>query len=109
MPSPDAGPEIDRAAWAARFGWLVGALAGLLAGFALTYLLEVYVLAGRVADPKNVAARASSVLVGGAVLAGAVMGHAFGSRGGRERYRLLGAAAGVLLAVVAWAALVVWR
>ena len=47
---PPAPPETDRAAWAARFGWLVGGAVGLVAGFLAAYALEVWVLRARVGD-----------------------------------------------------------
>jgi hypothetical protein len=99
----------DRATWAGRFGWLIGGILGTLAGFAATWVLEAYVLRGRVAGAQALATRASSVLVAGLFLAGALAGHAWGSRLGAARYRLLGSAAGVCLAAFAWALLVLLR
>ena len=98
-----------RAAWAARFGWLLGGLGGTVAGFVSTWVLETKLLPGRVADPAAAAMRASSVLVGAMFFAGALAGHGFGARGGASRYRLLASAAGVAVAVALWAVLVLAR
>lgn len=97
------------ALWAARFGWLAGAVVGLFVGFLLTYVIEVKLLAGRVESPAKTAANLSGVVVGACFLVGALSGEAFGAKGGARRYRLLGSAAGIGVAAVAWALLVVWR
>ncbi len=107
-PSPP-DRALDRATWAARFGWLLGGIIGTVAGFTATWLLETRVLRGRVADPAGAATRASSVLVGALFLAGALAGHGFGARGGASRYRLLASSAGVAVAVTLWALLVLTR
>lgn len=104
-PSPAAAPE----PWGARLGWLVGGAAGMVAGFLVTWALEAFVLRGRVADPNAAAASASSALVGGGFLAGALAGHAFGAEGGTRRRKLLASAVGVMIAFGLWAALVVSR
>ena len=95
--------------WGARMGWLVGGGAGLIAGFLATWALEVFVLRGHVADPGAAAARASSALVGGGFLAGALAGHGFGGAGGARRKKLLASAVGVMAALALWASLVVAR
>jgi uncharacterized membrane protein len=102
--SPDA-----REAWGARLGWLFGGATGLCLGFLVTWALEVYVLQGRVGDPKSTAASASSLCVGGGFLVGALAGHGFGKTGGKRRRKFLAAAVGVMLALGLWAALVVAR
>jgi len=81
----------------------------VVAGFLLTWALEVFVLRGRVADPNATAAGASSVFVGGGTLAGALAGYAFGGAGGPRRVQLLGSAVGVMVALGLWTALVVAR
>jgi len=98
-----------QATWAGRFGWLAGGIAGVVLGFVLTAWVETRLLTGRVAEPARVAARLSSVVVPGVFVVGALLGEAFGRRGGPRRYRLLGAAAGTFLAVAAWLALAVSR
>jgi len=50
-----------------------------------------------------------SVLVPALFLAGALAGYAFGERGGPRRVKLLGSAAGLLVAVLGWALLVITR
>ena len=104
-------PGVDQAAWAARFGWLLGGAIGLVLGFACTYALEVWAFRPRLgAHAATVAAtRAASVVVPALFVAGALSGHAFGARGGAARYRSLGMAAGVALAALAWALLVLTR
>jgi hypothetical protein len=104
-----SAPAPDPATWGARFGWLVGGFVGLIAGFALTYALEVMVLRGRAIDATAVASHAASLVVPLVFVAGALGGHAFGARGGVRRYRALGVAAGVLLAATGWALLVFTR
>ena len=99
----------DRTAWAARFGWMVGGLLGTVAGFVTTFILETRVLRGHVSDPSAAATRASSVLVAVLFLSGALPGHAFGARGGPSRYRLLGIAAGLSIAIILWAVIVLTR
>jgi hypothetical protein len=101
--------EIERQTWAARFGWIAGGLVGLVAGFALTWLVETRALESRGRAGVELAATISGALVPGCFLLGALLGHAFGLRGGPTRYRLLGGAAGLGLAVLAWALLVVTR
>ncbi|MBL8604422.1 MAG: hypothetical protein JNK72_21025 [Myxococcales bacterium] len=101
--------EAHQRTWAARFGWIAGGTVGMVGGFFVTWGLERGLLSGRVTDPTAAAARASSVLVPLLFLAGALGGHALGHEGGRARYRLLGAAAGVALAGAAWIFLVVAR
>ena len=101
-PSPAEALQHTRATWAARFGWLVGGTVGVALGFALTWLVETRLLAGRVADAPRMASRLSAALVPGVFVVGALLGEAFGRRGGAGRYRLLGAAAGVTLSVAAW-------
>ncbi len=95
--------------WAPRFGWLVGGILGLVGGILLTYVIEVTVLVRRVRNPTHVASYLSSVIVGGLFLAGALAGHALGSRGGPSRYKSLGIALGVLIATSSWAFLVLTR
>lgn len=104
-----AEAPVDRETWAARFGWITGAVLGTLAGFALTFVLELWVLKGRVADATGLATRLSSGIVPALFIAGALGGHALGARGGAARYRLLGAAAGISLAAAAWVFLVLTR
>ncbi len=102
-------PPVETATWGARFGWLVGGMIGLLAGFAATYAIERFVLRRVTTDAIGVASKFSSVIVPAMFVAGALGGHAFGGRGGATRYKWLGVAAGVLLSVTAWAALVLLR
>ncbi|MDB4930058.1 MAG: hypothetical protein JWM10_2542 [Myxococcaceae bacterium] len=101
--------EIERQTWAARFGWITGGSVGLVAGFALTWLVETLALSGRGRAGIELAAKISGIAVPACFVAGALLGHAFGLRGGPQRYRLLGAAAGLGVAVLAWALLVVTR
>jgi hypothetical protein len=104
-------PKLDHAAWAARFGWLVGGALGLCLGFAATYALEVWVFRARLGTHAATAAasRSASVVVPALFVAGALGGHAFGARGGAARYRALGIAAGISLAALGWALLVLTR
>lgn len=108
-PSAASPPPVDREAWSGRFGWIIGGALGLVAGFFVTWAVEMHALKGRVVDPTATATRLSSVLVPACFIAGALAGHALGLRGGPGRYRLLGGAAGVTLAALAWAALVISR
>ena len=108
-PPPEAPTPAAPEPWGARLGWLVGGGAGVVVGFLLTWALEVFVLRGHVADPNATAAGASSVLVGGGTLAGALAGYAFGGAGGPRRARLLASAVGVMVALGLWTALVVAR
>jgi hypothetical protein len=101
--------EIERQTWAARFGWITGGTVGLVSGFALTWLTETTLLASRGRAGVELAARISGFAVPVCFIAGALLGHGFGLRGGAKRYRYLGAAAGLGLAVLAWALLVVTR
>ena len=101
--------EIERQTWAARFGWITGGLVGLVTGFALTWLVETRALAGRGRAGVELAARVAGFVVPVCFIAGALLGHAYGLGGGAQRYRLLGAAAGLGVAVLAWALLVVAR
>ncbi len=98
-----------QATWAARFGWLGGGALGVLLGFVLTWWIETRLLHGRFRNPTSMATTASAVIVPALFLVGALAGHAFGERGGPRRYKLLGSAAGLLLAVLAWALLVITR
>ncbi len=108
--SSEQQPEsrVETASWGARFGWLAGGLAGLLAGFGATYAIERLVLRGT-HDPIGIASKVSAVVVPGLFLVGALSGHAFGGTGSTTRYKWLGVASGVLIAVTAWAALVLMR
>lgn len=106
---PSATPEADRVAWSARFGWIVGGAIGLVLGFVATYLLELYVLRARSADPTGAASRAAAVVVPALFAAGALGGHSFGARSGGSRYKALGVAAGVCLAALGWSLLVLTR
>lgn len=99
----------EQATWAARFGWLGGGAAGVLLGFVLTWWIETRLLHGRVRDATATATTASGLIVPALFLVGALAGQGFGSRGGPARLRFLGSAAGLLLAVLAWAFLVVTR
>lgn len=101
--------DIERQTWAARFGWITGGTVGIVAGFGLTWLFETRALAGRGRAEVELAARFSMGAVPVCFLAGALLGHAYGLRGGAGRYRYLGAAAGLGLAVLAWALLVAIR
>lgn len=101
--------EIERQTWAARFGWITGGTVGLLSGFALTWLVETRALADRGRAGIELAAKLSGIVVPMCFIAGALLGHAYGLRGGSQRYRYLGAAAGLGVAVLAWALLVVTR
>ena len=94
---------VDHAAWGARFGWVLGALVGLVAGFGGTYLLEVSALRGA-GDPTQAASRASALLVPALFVTGALTGHAFGARGGAARYRMLAMGASVAALVTLWLA-----
>ena len=111
-PSPDDAPSPlaqSQATWAARFGWLGGGALGVLLGFVLTWWIETRWLHGRVGNPTATATTASGVLVPALFLVGALAGYAFGERGGKRRLKLLGTAAGLLVAVLAWALLVITR
>lgn len=110
MGSPEqiASPA-ETATWGARFGWIVGGLVGLLAGFFGTYGLERLLLRRVTVDAVGIATKLSSVIVPAMFVVGALGGHAFGGRGGATRFKWLGSAAGVLIAVIAWAALVLFR
>jgi hypothetical protein len=101
--------EIDHQTWAARFGWIAGGTLGLVAGFVLTWLVETRALAGRGRAGVELAAKLSGLVVPACFVVGALLGHAFGLRGGPGRYRVLGGAAGLGLAVLAWALLVATR
>lgn len=101
--------QLERQTWAARFGWIAGGVAGVLGGFTLTWLVETRVLAGRGRAGIEMAVKLSGVVVPACFVIGALLGHAYGSRGGALRYRLLGGAAGLGLAVLAWALLVATR
>lgn len=105
-PSP---PRTDPAAWGARFGWVVGGSTGLVTGFALTYFLEVWFLRPRFPDATSVASRAASVVVPTLFVVGALVGHTFGARTGTWGYRALGISAGIALALLGWALLVLTR
>lgn len=100
---------IERQTWAARFGWIAGGTLGLVAGFALTWAVETRALAGRGRAGVELAAKLSGVVVPLCFVVGALVGHAYGLRGGATRYRFLGTAAGLGLAVLAWALLVATR
>ena len=100
---------LERQTWAARFGWITGGSVGLVAGFAITWAIETRALAGRGRAGVEVAAKLSGVVVPVCFIVGALLGHAYGLRGGEHRYRYLGAAAGLGLAVLAWALLVATR
>lgn len=106
---PEPSTETDHAAWGARFGWLAGGILGLILGFALTYVLEIGVLRPRVRDATAAASKAAAVLVPAFFVAFALGGYAFGSRGGRTRYKILGTAAGIGIAALGWALLVLAR
>lgn len=108
-PETDETRALAQTTWAARFGWLAGGTAGIFAGFVATWLLEVRVLQGRVREAAALAAKISGAVVPLCFLAGALAGFAFGARGGTTRLKLLGYAAGMLLAALAWALLVVTR
>ena len=82
---------------------------GVLLGFVLTWWVETRWLHGRVGNPTATATTASGVVVPALFLVGALAGYAFGERGGKRRLKLLGTAAGLLVAVLAWALLVVTR
>jgi hypothetical protein len=101
--------EIERQTWAARFGWIAGGAVGVALGFALTWLVETRVLGGRGRAGVEIAVGVSRYLVPACFVVGALLGQAFGLRGGPTRYRLLGAAAGLGVAVLAWALLVFTR
>lgn len=101
--------EIERQTWAARFGWIAGGSAGLALGFVLTWLIETRLLAGRGRAGVEIAVGLSRYLVPACFVVGALLGQVFGLRGGPTRYRLLGAAAGLGVAVLAWALLVATR
>ncbi|MFO0610695.1 MAG: hypothetical protein U0324_46465 [Polyangiales bacterium] len=107
-PTAPASPSAPEP-WGARMGWLVGGGAGIVVGFFATWAIEVFVLRGHVADPNAAAARASSALVGGGFLAGALAGHGFGGAGGARRKKLLASAVGVMAALALWATLVTTR
>lgn len=102
-------PVLERQTWAARFGWITGGSVGLVAGFALTWLVETRALSDRGRAGIELAAKLSGVAVPVCFVVGALLGHAYGLRGGALRYRLLGTAAGLGLAVLAWALLVAIR
>jgi uncharacterized membrane protein len=107
---PHQTTTVDHRAWGARFGWIAGGITGVLLGFAATYGLEVWLLRPRLHDGAAAAAsRAASVIVPVFFVAGALAGHAFGARGGAARYRALGVSAGIALAVLGWALLVLAR
>lgn len=106
-PSPQNTP-VDRAAWGARFGWIVGASIGLGLGFFAAYALETIALKGR-ADATAVATRLTSVVVPACFLIGAVGGHQLGARRGERWYKALGVAAGITLLTIAWVLLSIAR
>lgn len=101
--------EIERLTWAARFGWIAGGSVGVVLGFALAWTVETQLLASRGREGVAIASRLSGVTVPACFAVGALLGHAYGARGGAARYRLLGGAAGIGLAVLAWALLVATR
>ncbi len=101
--------QLERQTWAARFGWITGGTVGLLGGFALTWLVESRGLVGRGRAGIELAAKLSGVVVPVCFVVGALLGHAYGAKGGALRFRLLGSAAGLGLAVLAWALLVATR
>ncbi len=101
--------QLERQTWAARFGWIAGGTVGLLGGFALTWLVETRMLAGRGRAGIELAAKLSGVVVPVCFVVGALLGHAYGAKGGATRFKLLGSAAGLGLAVLAWALLVATR
>jgi hypothetical protein len=109
MTDRPTAPATDHAAWGARFGWIVGGALGLVLGFVASYFLEVRVLRARVADPTGTASNAAAVLVPLFFIAGALSGHAFGGKGGATRYKALGVSAGLVLAALGWALLVLTR
>lgn len=111
-PSPDDAPSPlaqSQATWAARFGWLGGGALGVLVGFVLTWWIETRWLHGRVGNATATATTVSGVLVPALFLVGALAGFSFGERGGTRRLKILGTAAGLLVAVLAWALLVITR
>lgn len=101
--------QLERQTWAGRFGWIAGGSLGLLGGFALTWAVETRWLAGRGRAGIELAAKLSGVVVPVCFVVGALLGHAYGAKGGALRFRLLGSAAGLGLAVLAWALLVATR
>lgn len=104
--APDA--PIDRAAWGARFGWIVGAIAGLGLGFLGTYAIETVALKGR-PDARALAARSASAVFAACFLLGALGGHYLGARRGDRWYKPLGVAAGILSLAVVWVLLSIAR
>ncbi len=107
-PSSPESPAVDHQAWGARFGWIVGAVLGLAAGFGLAYLVETVALRGRT-GATELAAKAAGGLFPACFLVGALSGHAFGARGGAARYKSLGVAAGVALLALVWVLLSIAR
>ena len=101
--------DLERQTWAARFGWIAGGSLGMILGFALTWTVETRLLGSRGRAGIELAARLSGVVVPSCFAVGALVGQAYGARGGPRRYRLLGGAAGISLAVLAWALLVATR
>lgn len=106
-PTHESAP-IDRAAWGARFGWIVGASIGLGLGFFALYALETVALKGR-ADATAVATKLASVVVPACFLLGAISGHQLGARRGERWYKALGVAAGITLLTIAWVLLSIAR
>ncbi len=105
--TPDA--TLEQQTWSGRFGWIAGGILGLVLGFVATWVAETHLLPQHGRAAVDAATKLSSVLVPGCFFAGALGGHAFGLRGGPKRYRTLGGAAGLAIAVLAWALLVVTR
>ena len=100
---------LEQQTWSARFGWIAGGIAGVAAGFVGTWLTETRLLPQHGRAAVAVASRISGVLVPACFVVGALAGHAFGLRGGPRRYRMLGAAAGLALAVLGWGLIVATR
>jgi len=104
--APEA--PIDRTAWGARFGWIIGAIAGLGVGFIGTYLVETVLLRGK-PDAIERAARVASPVFSACFLLGALGGHYLGARRGDRWYKPLGVAAGILLLTFVWVLLSIAR
>jgi uncharacterized membrane protein len=104
--APEA--PVDRTAWGARFGWIIGAIVGLGLGFLGTYLIETVLLRSK-PNALELASRIASPVFSGCFLLGALGGHYLGARRGNRWYKPLGVAAGILLLTLVWVLLSIAR
>lgn len=104
--APEA--PVDRTAWGARFGWIIGAIVGLGLGFLGTYLVETVLLRSK-PNALEQASRVASPVFSACFLLGALGGHYLGARRGDRWYKPLGVAAGILLLTLLWVLLSIAR